>query len=51
MINIPTENPETTDMVENVFSSSCLIQFIIETTTWNMAPAPIERNTTAANEE
>ena len=33
MINIPTENPETTDTVENVFSSSCLIQFKIETTT------------------
>ncbi len=51
MIRIPIPNPDNIDALENNFSPSCRIQFIMETTTWNIAPAPMDKNTTAANGE
>ena len=51
IINIPIANPEATAAVERFLSPSSRIHLRIVTITWNIAPAPIERKTTAEKGE
>jgi len=51
IINIPTAIPDATAALERFLSPSSRIHLNIVIITWNIAPAPIERNTTVANGE
>ena len=47
----PNPIPSMIDVLERVFSFSSRIYWIIDTTTWKIAPAPIDKNTTVAKGE
>ena len=50
-MSIPTANPAMTDAFESnlpLSASPCDIPRYIKNTTWNIAPAPIYRNISAA---
>ena len=47
----PNPIPRIIDVLERVFSLSSRIYWIIEITTWNIAPAPIDKNITVAKGE